>query len=80
MNKPTNVNDAPACQGDSQSCLSIEWYAEGQTRIVAVEGVQISIRFIGRKGRRGRIAVTAPAGAVFQASESAPSAANSRCG
>ena len=46
---------------------SIDWYAEGESRTVEVDGVQITVRFIGRKGRRGRIAIEAPAGAVFSA-------------
>jgi hypothetical protein len=51
------------------ACKSIEWYSEGETRIVDVDGVQISIRFVGRRGRRGRIAITAPPGAMFCAVE-----------
>ena len=47
--------------------LSIDWYAEGQSRTVQVDGIQITVRFIGRKGRRGRIAIEAPAGAMFDA-------------
>lgn len=46
---------------------SIDWYSEGQSRTVEIDGVQIIVRFIGRKGRRGRIAIEAPAGAVFTA-------------
>jgi hypothetical protein len=48
---------------------SVEWYTEGQTRAVYIDGVQITIRFVGRKGRRARIAVKAPAGAVFRSLE-----------
>lgn len=44
---------------------SIEWYSEGQTRIVCVGGIRVSIRLVGRKGRRARIAIAAPPGAVF---------------
>jgi hypothetical protein len=51
----------------SQTSQSIEWYAEGQERSVEVAGVRITVRFIGRKGRRGRIAIEAPPGAVFRA-------------
>lgn len=54
---------------DSRVCQSIEWYAEGQTRLVDVDGVQVAIRFVGRHGRRGRIAIIAPPGAVFRAGE-----------
>jgi hypothetical protein len=49
----------------------IEWYHEGQTRVVEVNGVRIEVRFTGRKGRRARIAIVAPEGAVFQAVERA---------
>jgi hypothetical protein len=52
-------------EGEPRLCKSIEWYSEGETRIVDVDGVQISIRFVGRRGRRGRIAITAPPGALF---------------
>jgi hypothetical protein len=44
----------------------IDWYSEGETRIVRIDGVEVRIRFVGRKGRRGRILVEAPAGAVFE--------------
>lgn len=45
----------------------VEWYHEGQSRVVDLNGVRIEVRFIGRKGRRGRIAIVAPLGAAFQA-------------
>ena len=45
---------------------SIEWYAEGQTRAVEIHGVRITVRLVGRKGRRARIAITAPVGAAFR--------------
>ena len=48
------------------TCLSIDWYSEGQSRTVEVAGVRITVRFVGRNGRRGRIAIEAPAGAVFR--------------
>ena len=50
---------------DIRFCQSIEWYAEGQTRVVDVGGIQITIRFVGRRGRRGRISITAPPGTRF---------------
>lgn len=46
---------------------SIDWYAEGEERVVEAGGIRIVIRFVGRKGRRGRIAITAPPGATFLA-------------
>jgi hypothetical protein len=49
---------------------SIDWYTEGEARTVDFNGVQVTVRFVGRKGRRGRIAITGPTGAVFRAIES----------
>jgi hypothetical protein len=45
---------------------SIDWYAEGESRSVELFGVQVTVRFVGLKGRRGRIAITAPRGAKFR--------------
>ena len=43
----------------------IDWYAEGESKVVEVNGARIVVRFVGRRGRRGRIAIEAPAGAAF---------------
>jgi hypothetical protein len=51
---------------DLPICQSIEWYAEGQIRVVEVDGVRVEVHVIGRKGRRTRIEIMAPAGAVFR--------------
>lgn len=50
-------------------CLSIEWYAKGQSRIVDIDSVQVTVRFVGRHGRRARIAITAPPGSAFRAAQ-----------
>ncbi len=50
---------------------SVEWYHEGDERTVEAGGIQITVRFVGRRGRRGRIAITAPPGATFQTSDRA---------
>jgi hypothetical protein len=47
------------------SCRCIDWYSEGEARIVECNGVQIVVRYVGRKGRRGRIVIEAPDGASF---------------
>jgi hypothetical protein len=52
---------------------SIDWYHEGESRTVEVSGIKVTVRFIGRKGRRGRIAITAPAGATFRGVDAAES-------
>lgn len=44
----------------------IDWFSEGETCVVEVSGVRVSVRFVGRKGRRGRIVIEAPAGSVFR--------------
>ncbi len=46
-------------------CRSVDWYSEGESRVVEYNGVQIVVRFVGRKGRRGRIVIEAPEGSEF---------------
>lgn len=46
-------------------CQLVDWYAQGESHTVEVDGVCIVIRLVGRKGRRARIAITAPPGARF---------------
>ena len=50
----------------AEASQCIDWYAEGEERIVEVDSMQVAVRFVGRKGRRGRIAITAPPGAAFR--------------
>jgi hypothetical protein len=61
QNITSNRTHVPA---EASQC--IDWYAEGEERIVEAGGIRIGVRFVGRKGRRGRIAITAPPGAAFQ--------------
>ena len=64
---PTVDSPEPAQPpGQPPSCTCIDWYAEGQSRTVECDGVRMTVRFVGRKGRRGRIVIEAPAGAVFR--------------
>ena len=44
----------------------IAWYHPGESRLVDIGGLQITVRLVERNGRRARIAITAPAGAVFR--------------
>lgn len=58
----------PASQqrpAESPTCQSIDWFHEGDERVVKVGDMLVTVRFIGRKGRRARIAITAPAGAKY---------------
>jgi hypothetical protein len=36
--------------------------SEGESKVVEVNGVRVTVRFIGRKARKGRIAIEGPAG------------------
>jgi len=58
-----------AKQSEPTTSTSIEWYAEGQSRVVEFDGVRVTVRLVGRKGRRARIAITTAAGAVFRSEE-----------
>jgi hypothetical protein len=40
-----------------------------QTHVIEVDGVRAVVRFVGRKGRLGRIMIEAPAGAVLPATD-----------
>jgi hypothetical protein len=62
---PEPPRKAADCRRPAPSSQSIDWYSEGETRIVEANGVRVEVRYVGRKGRRGRIAITAPPGTVF---------------
>jgi hypothetical protein len=68
MNDPSSTNTAADTSSTTEArfCQSIDWYAEGESRTIEVNGVQATVRFVGRRGRRARIAITGPAGAVFR--------------
>lgn len=51
-----------------QTCTSIEWFHEGQTRVVEANGVRVAVRFVGRRGRRARILITALGSATISQS------------
>jgi hypothetical protein len=69
MNAKSTTLDSrrsPPSDVASAKTTSIEWYHEGTKRVVDVDGVQVTIRFVGRRGRRARIAIEAPVGAVVR--------------
>lgn len=49
-----------------QTSRLIDWFAEGHGLAVEVAGVVMTVRYVCRKGRRARIAITGPAGVVFR--------------
>jgi hypothetical protein len=67
MNAPDCPREPPATSPavPQLTSRSIDWYAEGDCRVVEVAGVRIVVRMVGRKGRKVRISIEAPAGAVF---------------
>lgn len=63
MNENVTANESMPTEAPTSRL--IDWFSEGETRIVEVDGVRVVVRFVGRKGRRGRIVIEAPAGATF---------------
>ncbi len=61
----------PEAKGRAPTCQCIDWFHEGEFKVVEIGGIQVTVRYIGRKGRRGRIAIEAPAGAVFSSDDGA---------
>ena len=51
---------------------SIDWYSEGEGRVVEVDGVRMVVRYLSRKGRKARIVIEGPGGAVFSVLETSP--------
>jgi hypothetical protein len=62
----TTKNEAPDNQVRTGVSQSFDWYSEGESRTVEVDGIRVEVKYVGRKGRRARIAITAPAAAVFR--------------
>jgi hypothetical protein len=54
----------PRRQGNESQL--IDWFAEGQAIVVEFEDTVVTIHYVGRKGRRARIAISGPAGVVFR--------------
>ena len=75
QNHPRDATNGRNCDPPPTS-QCIDWYAEGEAREVAVAGVCVIVRFVGRKGRRARIAITGPSGAVFRSLDSSETVAS----
>jgi hypothetical protein len=73
IDRHCDLNSRHAQVSEPAKCSwSIDWYSEGETRIVEGDGVRVIVRFVGRHGRRGRIAITAPPGAAFRSEAATP--------
>lgn len=66
MEAKHDATEEPRDRPPVRTSQSVDWYHEGESRTVEVAGVQVTVRLIGRKGRRSRIAIVAPAGAEFR--------------
>ena len=65
-NATTGQPDGKQSATDLPTTVCVDWYSEGESRTIDCGDVRVTVRFIGRKGRRGRIKIEAPAGAVFR--------------
>jgi hypothetical protein len=61
-----NDRDAAHLRELPSASRCIDWYSPGEERLVEVGGIQVAVGLVGRKGRRARIAITAPPGATFR--------------
>jgi len=64
-----NIEQRRSGDSEQQRTQTVDWYSEGESRTVILDGRQVTVRFVGRKGRRGRIVISAPAGARFRSGE-----------
>lgn len=55
----------PQPEAAQPTCRCADWFSEGESRVINCDGVRIVVRYVGRKGRRGRIVIEAPAGTAF---------------
>lgn len=53
----------PATDAAVSRCA--DWMSEGESRVVELGELRVVVRYVGRRGRRGRIVIEAPAGAEF---------------
>ncbi len=62
-----NVTENAAGRPELLTSRFIDWFAVGQGAEVRVDGITVSLRVVGQKGRRTRLVVIAPRGATFEA-------------
>lgn len=58
MNQFAPATDDMAIDIPPQGQEFVHWYSTGQSRTLEIHGLLVTVRFVGRKGRRGRIAIS----------------------
>jgi hypothetical protein len=66
---PEQVKTAAVLARRATFSQTIDWYSEGESRIVEVDGVRVEVRYVVRNGRRCRIVINAAPVATFRSSE-----------
>ena len=66
-NTKADKRDDNRAAAEPRTASLIDWFHQGESKQVEANGVLVTVRFVGRKGPRGRIAIEAPPGAVFRA-------------
>jgi hypothetical protein len=66
VHQPEESRELARVCGNEQTSQLIDWFAEGQDLAVEVAGAVVTVRYVGRKGRRARIAISGPTGVVFR--------------
>ena len=65
MNRGERKRDRTSIVEVEMTSRYVDWYSEGQQCTVEVNGTAITVRMVGRKGRRARIAISAPTRSAF---------------
>lgn len=64
-NTTVNHEDRRSVPSQTATSQCIDWYTPGDLCEIECGDVRMTVRFVGRKGRRGRIAIEASPGTVF---------------
>jgi hypothetical protein len=70
IHRPGLARNAEPFDGVAHTSQSIYWYAQGEERDVEGAGVRVTVRFVARRDRQARIAITGLAGALLGAWDS----------
>lgn len=59
------IDDERGSPNGRAGCYCADWLTVGESRILELAQGRVTIRYVGAKGRRIRIAIEAPAGTAF---------------